>query len=221
MQVNEALEALRAKATPKDLANLARFGITAKNPLGVSLANIQAIAKKIGIDHELALALWRTEIYEARLLCAFIDDAGAVSAAQMDRWCREFDNWGVVDTLCFKLFDRTQAAWTMVPKWARRKPEYERRAAFALLASLAGHDKRATEERFLDCLPLIEAASTDERNFVIKGVSWALRRMGSRGPKLHQACVKLARELAESESKSARWLGRDALRDLEKTKRIR
>jgi 3-methyladenine DNA glycosylase AlkD len=138
----------------------------------------------------------------------------------MDRWCRDFDNWAVVDTLCFKLFDQTKHAWAKVPQWAKRKAEFERRASFALLASLAGHDKKASDEQFLDCLPLIEAASTDERNFVIKGVSWALRRTGLRSPKLRAACQSLAEELAASEVPSARWLGKDALREFHKKRKI-
>lgn len=214
------IEALRAKSTPKDLANLPRFGIAATNPLGVSMVHIQAIAKQFGKNHEVAQDLWATNIYEARLLCSYIDDPAQVTAAQMDRWCRDFDNWGVVDTLCFKLFDQTKHAWAKVPQWAKRKAEFERRAAFALLASLAGHDKKATDQQFLDTLPLIEAASTDDRNFVIKGVSWALRRTGLRSPQLRAACHALATKLADSEVASARWLGKDALREFNKKRKI-
>lgn len=220
LETKALIEALRAKSTPKDLANLPRFGIAATNPLGVSMVHIQAIAKQFGRNHEVAQDLWATNIYEARLLCAYIDDPAAVTAAQMDRWCRDFDNWGVVDTLCFKLFDQTKHAWAKVPQWAKRKPEFERRAAFALLASLAGHDKKATDQQFLDALPLIEAASTDDRNFVIKGVSWALRRTGLRNAKLRAACLDLATELAQSEIASARWLGKDALREFNKKRKI-
>lgn len=219
-ETKNLIEALRQKSTPKDLANLPRFGIAATNPLGVSMAHIQAIAKQFGKNHEVAQDLWATNIYEARLLCAYIDDPAQVSSAQMDRWCRDCDNWGLVDTLCFKLFDQTKHAWHKVPLWAKRQPEFERRAAFALLASLAGHDKQATDQQFLATLPLIQAASTDDRNFVIKGVSWALRRIGLRSPHLFAACHTLATELAASTTASARWLGKDALRDFHKKHKL-
>ena len=218
-QVKDALAALERAATARDLANLPRFGITADNAFGVSMANIQRLAKKLGKNHDLALALWDTGIYEARLLTAFVDEPGRVTSAQMDRWCRDFDNWGVCDTLCFKLFDQTPHAWTKVDKWAPRRQEYVRRAAFALLASLAGHDKTATDRMFLARLPLIERAATDDRNFVKKGVSWALRRVGTRSPALSAAAAEVAERLAASSEPAARWVGKDALRDFAKRRR--
>jgi 3-methyladenine DNA glycosylase AlkD len=134
----------------------------------------------------------------------------------MDRICRDFDNWGVVDTLCFVLFDQTPLAWKKVAAWSRRRDEFGKRAAFALLASLSLHDKSASDAQFLRVLPLIERAATDDRNFVKKGVSWALRAVGRRSPALREAAVELARRLASSSEPSSRWLGRDALRDLKK-----
>jgi 3-methyladenine DNA glycosylase AlkD len=134
----------------------------------------------------------------------------------MDRWCRDFDNWGVVDTLCFKLFDRTPHAWTKVTQWAAKRGEFQKRAAFALLASLAGHDKSSGDAPFLDGLRLIEAAADDDRNFVKKGVNWALRRIGTRNPVLRAAAIETATRLASSPQPSARWNGKDALRDLQK-----
>jgi 3-methyladenine DNA glycosylase AlkD len=132
----------------------------------------------------------------------------------MDRWCRDFDNWGICDTLCFHLFDRTPHAWNKVVRWSDQPGEFVKRAAFALLASLAGHDKSAADEAFLATLPLIERAATDERNFVKKGVSWALRRIGRRNAALNAASVTLARRLAASPQTAARWVGKDALRDI-------
>jgi len=213
-RLDEALASLEAQRTPRDLANLARFGIAATNPLGVSMANIQKVAKGLGRDHALAAALWDANVYEARLLTAYVDDPAQVTAAQMDRWCRDFDNWGVCDTLCFSLFDRTPHAWAKIAQWATRRAEFEKRAAFALLASLAVHDKPALDRSFLDCLPLIEEAASDERHLVRKGVSWALRTTGRRNDALHRAALGVAQRLAASADPSARWVGKDAVREL-------
>jgi 3-methyladenine DNA glycosylase AlkD len=212
--LQDTLRALERLRTPRDLANLDRFGITATNPLGVSMANIQKVARGIGRDHALAAALWDTNIYEARLLTAYVDDPALVTPAQMDRWCRAFDNWGVCDTLCFSLFDRTPHAWTRVSAWAPRRAEFVRRAAFALMASLAVHDKRAADGPFLERLPLIEAAASDERPLVQKGASWALRTTGRRNDALHDAALAVARRLAASPDAGARWVGKDAVREL-------
>ncbi|QOY91895.1 DNA alkylation repair protein [Paludibaculum fermentans] len=207
---------LEEASTPRDRENLVRFGINAKEALGVSMANIQSIAKRLGRSHELAAALWATGVYEARMLTAFVDDPTEVTPAQMDRWCRDFDNWGICDTLCFCLFDRTPHAWAKVAQWGARDEEFIKRAGFALLASLAGHDKESGDEPFLASLPLIESAAFDDRNFVKKGVSWALRGLGRRGPDVCQAALVVARRLADSTHPGARWVGRDALRDLTK-----
>lgn len=213
-QVQGALSWLERKSTARDRANLSRFGITADRAWGVSMANIQALAKQLGRSHELAAALWDTGWYEARLLTSFVDEPARVTPAQMERWCRDFDNWAICDTVCFHLFDRTPHAWAKVAPWSARTEEFVRRAAFALLASLAGHDKNAGDERFLEGLRLVEQAAFDERNFVKKAVSWALRRIGRRNQVLHAAAVKLARRLAASPEPAARWVGRDALREL-------
>ena len=147
------------------------------------------------------------------MLTAFVDEPARVTPAQMDRRCGDFDNWGICDTLCFCLFDRTPHAWAKVEQWSGQSDEFVKRAAFALLASLAGHDKGAGNERFVKCLPFIERAAVDERNFVNKGVSWALRRMGTRNPELKAACTDVARLLAKSPEAAARWVGKDALRE--------
>ncbi|MEP7366173.1 MAG: DNA alkylation repair protein, partial [Acidobacteriota bacterium] len=116
--VKAALESLAQMSTPKDRDNLARFGINARNALGVSMANVQVLAKRLGTSHELAAALWETGVYEARMVASFVDDPALVTTAQMDRWCRDFDNWGIVDTVCFKLFDRVPQAWARVEPWS-------------------------------------------------------------------------------------------------------
>ena len=213
-QVRAALSRLEAMSTQRDHENQARFGITASNALGVSMANIQVLAKRLGRNHEFAAALWDTGVYEARMLTAFVDEPARVTAAQMERWCRAFDNWGICDTLCFKLFDATPHAWAKVVQWSDRRDEFVKRAAFALLASLAAHDKLASDEQFVASLPLIERAASDERNFVMKGVSWALRAIGRRNVVLNAAAVMVAKRLSASPEAAARWVGKGAVKEL-------
>ncbi len=213
-QVRDALAWLEQKRTARDLANLARFGITARNPLGVSMTNMQAVAKRLGRSHELAEGLWKTGVYEARMITSFVDEPARVTPTQMDRWCRDFDNWAICDTLCFHLFDRTPHAWAKIEQWSALKGEHQKRAAFALLASVALHDKTAPDAPFVKSLRLIERAATDERNFVKKGVNWALRGVGRRNAALNKAAVAVARRLADSPEAAPRWVGKDALREL-------
>ncbi len=213
-EVRDALAWLEQKRTARDLANLARFGITARNPLGVSMTNMQAVAKRLGRSHELAEGLWKTGVYEARMITSFVDEPARVTPTQMDRWCRDFDNWAICDTLCFHLFDRTPHAWGKIEQWSALKGEHQKRAAFALLASVALHDKTAPDAPFVKSLRLIERAATDERNFVKKGVNWALRGVGRRNAALNKAAVAVARRLADSPEAAPRWVGKDALREL-------
>lgn len=213
-RADQAVASLQKKATSRTREGLARYGITTPKAMGVAMGDIQALGKQLGRDHALAAALWKTGWYEARLLCAYVDEPERVTPAQMDRWCRDFDNWAICDTLCFALFDRTPHAWNKVAEWSGDQREFVKRAGFALLASLAGHDKAARDEQFLAVLPLIERGATDERNFVKKAVSWALRRIGGRSAGLHKAAIQLARRLADSRDEAARWVGRDTLRDL-------
>jgi 3-methyladenine DNA glycosylase AlkD len=213
-QVQATLAVLERKSTKRDRENLARFGITAGKAYGVSMANVQSIAKSLGRNHPLALALWDTGWYEARLLTSFVDEPEQVTAAQMDRWCHDFDNWGICDTVCFHLFDRTPFAWKKVAQWHNRREEFVKRAAFALLASLALHDKRTGDQPFIDSLAFIERAANDERNFVKKGVSWALRLIGRRNAALNAEAVKVARRLSSSSERAARWIGKGAVREL-------
>ena len=216
-RVAEALAALQALGTEEGRLGMARYGIVAAKVYGVSVANIRALAKQLGRDHALADELWRTGWYEARLLAAFVDDPKLVTPAQMDRWAAEFENWADCDTLCFHLFDKTPHAFTKIDQWASDEREFVRRAAFALLASVALHDKKAADEPFLERLPLIEAAATDPRNFVKKGVSWALRGIGGRkSPALKAAAREMADQLAASPNKTARWVGRDAQKQFAK-----
>jgi 3-methyladenine DNA glycosylase AlkD len=204
----------RGRAEVRD-AMLPRYGITAEKAWGVPMAEIQQVAKPYRRDHELAAALWETGWYEARMACAFIDDPKQVTPEQMDRWRADFDNWAITDGLCMHLFDRTPHAYAMVDRWAASNEEFGRRAAFALMASLALH-RKGDDAELLARLPLIEAAATDGRNFVKKAVSWALRAIGTRRPALRAPAREMAERLAGSTDKTARWVGKDALKAFDK-----
>jgi 3-methyladenine DNA glycosylase AlkD len=215
-EVRFALDALKRKGSKAGRDGMARYAIPSEHAFGTSMTDVQALARQLGRSHALALALWDTGWYEARSLCAYVDEPECVTPAQMDRWCRDFDNWATCDTLCFSLFDRSPHAWRKVEQWSKRRPEFEKRAAFALLASLALHDRDTGDAPFLERLPLIERAASDERNFVRKGVSWALRSIGSRSAALHRAANELARRLAASDDRTARATGKEVLRELAK-----
>lgn len=212
--VAEALAWLQRRGTRKGLDAMARYAIVADKAFGVSVANIQVLGKRLGRSHALAAALWETGWYEARMLTAFVDEPERVTAAQMDRWCRQLDNWAVCDTLCFHLFDRTPHAWKKVALWSRRSAELEKRAAFALLWSLTVHDKTSGDEPFLAGLAKIERAAADGRHWVKKAVNMALRAVGKRNRSLHAAALAVARRLADSRDAAPHWIGGDALREL-------
>jgi 3-methyladenine DNA glycosylase AlkD len=219
--VGEALAWLERRGTKRNRDGMARYGIVAPKSFGVSVAAIRELGRRLGRDHQLALSLWETGWYEARMLTPFVDEPTRVTPAQMDRWAGDFDNWAVCDGVCFHLFDRTPHAWSKIERWSTRREEFVKRAAFALLASVALHDKKAPDAPFAKSLPLIEEAARDDRNFVKKGVSWALRSVGRRNPTLEAASIEVARGLSESSDPVARWVGKDALRDFAKSARRR
>jgi len=218
MNKAEVLDWLKRNGTAKDRAAMTRYGLPNDRAFGMPMGKMQAFAKRIGKDHALAQQLWASGWYEARMVAAYIDEPEQVTRRQMDAWARDFDNWGTCDTVCFVLFDRVPFAYDKVVQWARSDREFVKRGAFALMASLAGHDKSAPDAKFVKLLPLVEMAATDDRNFVKKGVSWALRRTGTRSAALKKACLALARKLAASDDPAARWIGKDALRDLTRKK---
>jgi 3-methyladenine DNA glycosylase AlkD len=222
---NELLEdvvaQLQARASEQVRKGMARYAIPSDKALGISVGALKAMGKRLGRNHDLAAALWATDIYEARLLATFVDDPELVTAAQMEAWARQFDNWAVCDTACFALFDRTPHAFSKVAAWSMRKEEFVKRAAFALLASLTVHDKAASDEAFLRCLPLVERAASDERNFVMKSVNWALRSVGKRSPALHAEALSVCRRLAALPEPAPRWVGKNALRELESASVLR
>jgi 3-methyladenine DNA glycosylase AlkD len=212
---------LRRMGSRRNREGMARYAIPSERAFGVPMGKIQALARRLGPDHALAGELWKTGWHEARILAVYVDEPERVTPAQMDRWCRDFDNWAICDTVCFQLFDKTPHAFAKVAEWARRREEFVRRAAFGLLASLALHDEDAPDAAFLRCVPLCERAASDERNFVKKGVSWALRSMGRRSKALHRASTTLAKRLSGTADPARRWIGRDVLRDLERPSVVR
>jgi 3-methyladenine DNA glycosylase AlkD len=212
--VERVLAWLKRRGTAANRAGMARYAIVAPRVFGVSVGDIRSLGKTLKGRHDLADALWATGWYEARMLVAFVADPARVSPAQMDRWAKDFDNWAICDTLAFHLFDRSPHAWRKVDQWAGKRDEFVKRAAFALLAALALHDTAAADAAFLERLPLVEAAADDARNFVKKGVSWALRGIGARNQVLHAASLALAERLATTRTGAARWVGLDARRDL-------
>lgn len=193
---------------------MARYAIVSPKMFGVSVATLRKLAKEVGTDHALAMELWKTGWYEARMLACFVADPDEFTVKQMDDWARDFDNWAITDTACFGVFDRSPLAWGRVDPWCRRKAEFVRRAGFALLASLALHDKTGDDIQYRKRLALIEKYASDERNFVKKGVSWALHAMGARSTGLHKPASELAKRLAASEDATERWVGKDAMRKL-------
>jgi 3-methyladenine DNA glycosylase AlkD len=212
--VDAVIQWLEEHGTKASRDAMARYAIPADNAFGIPVGTLRREAKRLRRNHGLAAELWATGWYEARMLAAFIDEPARVTPGQMDRWCREFDSWAICDTVCMHLFDRTPHAWAKVAQWSTRRDEFVKRAAFALLASLAQHDKAATDAPFLEGLVLIERVATDDRNFVKKAVNWALRGVGERSAELHAAALVVARRLATSPDSTARWVGRDAERKL-------
>ncbi len=212
--VEHALNWLRSHSGKATLDGMARYAIPSAKALGVAMRDIKALGKKLGTDHELALGLWETGVYEARMLASFVGDPALLTPAQMDRWCGQFDNWAHCDAMSFNLFDRSPHAWAKVKKWSGSSREFVKRTAFALLWSLSVHDKRSGDKPFIEGLALIERAATDERNFVRKAVNMALRAVGKRNRALNAAALETAARLGESTNTTARWVGKDALREL-------
>jgi 3-methyladenine DNA glycosylase AlkD len=212
-RASEVIARLKAEATAKDLEGMARYAIPSDKAFGVAMNKIQKLAKELGKDHDLAEALWESGWYEARILAGYVDEPARVTPAQMERWCRDFDNWAICDTVCFALFKRVPHAWAKANVWSQRKKEFEKRAAFALIWALAGSADE--DEPFFDSLALIEDAATDERNFVKKAVDMALRAIGKRSVALNRAARETAGKLVKSANPTAAWIGKHALKELE------
>lgn len=227
MNHKKIISQLKSHKNPKNIAGMARFGISAKNTLGVSMPYLRNLAKEIRKEakadkkgaenrHNLAFELWNSKIHEARILASMIDEPDLVSEKQMEKWARDFDSWDVCDQVCMNLFDKTEFAWVMPFEWSKQKEEFVKRAGFALIAALAFHDKSSEDKKFLKFFSAIKREAIDERNFVRKAVNWALRQIGKRNKNLCREAIKLAREIqdAHPKSKSANWIAGDAIREL-------
>ncbi|MEO8067244.1 MAG: DNA alkylation repair protein [Flavobacteriales bacterium] len=211
------LDALKKASSPKVRNDMsARYGIITPKAFGVMMRDMQAIAKSIGRDHDFAQLLWETGWYEARMVACMIDEPEKVTPTRMEAWCKDFDNWAITDTVCFKLWDQVPHALKKVDQWAKRKEEFQKRAAFALLACLALHRNEAPEKYLLDRIALAENAASDERNFVKKSVSWALRSMAGKSTTLRDAVIASTEKLAASTNATERWVGKDVLRDIKR-----
>lgn len=206
---------LRARSDPASREGMARYGIDTSTALGgTSVPMLRALARRAGKDHGLAAALWSTGVHEARILATMVDDPALVTEEQMEAWAAEFRSWDLCDQSCNNLFWRTPFAWPKAFEWSQRQEEFVRRAGFVLMAVLAVHDKRSPDARFLDLLPLIERGACDERNFVRKAVNWALRQIGKRSLELNGVAVECSLRISQQDSKAARWIAGDALREL-------
>lgn len=210
----DVLMMLENAADPARLAGMQRYGMDTEQRFGVSVPDLRKLARGIGTDHQLALEAWETGISDARILASMIADPALTSTAMMDAWVAGFNSWDVCDQVCDNLFRRTSHAWDKVHEWSNRQAEFEKRAAFALLACLAWHDKNAGDEQFIQALSLIEVGSTDPRNYVKKAVSWALRNIGKRNPNLHKIAANFAEGMLKMEDNTTRWIARDAIKDL-------
>ncbi len=218
MKVRPVLAQLKRLRNPANVAGMARFGINPKNTLGISIPTLRKMAKEIGTDHDLALDLWRSGLHEARILASMIDDPARVTRAQIECWVKDFDSWDVCDQVCMNLFERTPLAYRQAIEWSKREEEFVRRAGFALMACLAWQDKEAKDAAFLKFIPAIKRCATDERNYVRKAVNWALRNIGKRNRALNRAAIQTAREIQRLDSRAARWIANDALRELTSAK---
>jgi len=214
MDVDEIVQEMRRHSNSENVKGMARFGINPEGTLGICAPDLMAMAKKIGRDHALAQGLWDSGIHEAKILAAMVDEPSKVTERQMEKWVKGFDSWDVCDQVCMRLFDKTSIAYEKAAEWSGHKEEYVKRAGFALMASLVVHDKKADDGRFEKFLPIIMRESCDERNYVKKAVNWALRTIGKRNRKLNIKAIKTAEKIGKMDSKSARWIASDALREL-------
>jgi len=214
MQYDDILKKLKSLSDPKAVEGMARFGINPENTFGVSIPNLRQIAKETGKDRALAQQLWASGIHEARILASMVDDPKMVTEEQMERWVKDFDSWDVCDQCCMNLFEKTKFAYQKAVEWSSNDKEFIKRTGFVLMARLAVSDKKADDKQFEPFLPIIKRESTDNRNFVKKAVNWALRQIGKRNLNLNGKAIETAEEIQEIDSKSARWIASDALREL-------
>ena len=216
--VAEVLDKLNEKAESDQLQGMSRFGIVGDQRMGVSVPDMRKIAKGVGKDHQLALELWDTGIPEAMIVAGMVAEPDKLTEAQMEDWVVDINSWDICDQVCMHLFEKTPLAEKKIYEWSRREEEFVKRTAYALIACLAWHDKAAGDEDFIKYFPVIKQGSTDDRNYVKKAVNWALRNIGKRNLALNRAAVEIAREIGDLDSRSARWIASDAIRELESEK---
>ncbi len=218
MNLKKTLKLLKSLSNPKDKKGMSRFGINTGNAYGVSVYKLRKVAKEIGKDHSFAGELWNSGVHEARILATLVDEPGKVTETQMEKWVNDFDSWDVCDLCCGNLFDKTKFAYKKAFAWSKRKEEFVKRSGFVLMAALAVHDKDAPDSKLEKFFAIIKRESTDERNFVRKAVNWALRQIGKRNQALNRKAIRIAEEIKNTDSKAARWIASDALRELKNEK---
>ena len=212
------LEKLHENANPNAVDGMKKYGITPSEALGVSIPILRSIAKEIRKDHELALALWEIDLRETRILASMVDEPSKVTTEQMDLWVSDFDYWEICDQCCMNLFEKTSLARDKAFEWSGKQEEFVKRAGFVMMARLAVSDKQAPDEPFLAFFPVIEREAVDGRNMVKKAVNWALRQIGKRSLYLNNRATECAERIGKLDSKSARWIASDALRELRSEK---
>jgi len=213
-RAREVVRTLEAMGDPSRLEGMKRYGIDTSRAVGVSVTELRRVARGLGRDHELAAALWASGVHEARILASLVDEPARLSEAQMDTWVAALDSWDVCDGVCGNLFDRTPFALDKAVEWSTREPEFEKRAAFAVMACAAVHRKDLPDAAFASVLPVIREQATDDRNYVKKAVSWALRQIGKRSAELNARAIKTAEQIEQTDARSAKWIAHDALREL-------
>jgi len=214
MLASNIISWIKSQSDPEALKGQSRFGITTKNNFGVSINKLRPFAKNIGKDHKLASELWTTKIHEARLLATMIDEPEKVTESQMEKWVKDFNSWDICDQCCSNLFDKTKYAYQKAFEWSKRKEEYTKRAGFVLMAVLSVHDKKTSDKEFEKFFKVIKREAKDERNYVRKAVNWALRQIGKRNALLNEKAIEAAKQIFKLESKTAKWIASDALREL-------
>ena len=211
---SEIIAEIKSQRDPDAITGMARYGISAEGNYGVCTPALFDIARRVGTDHKLAQRLWSSGIREARIVAFLIDDPKLVTEEQMDSWVKDFRSWDICDGCCLHLFGDTAPARKKATQWSKSKNEFVKRAGYVMMAVVASHDKKSGDESFLAFFPLIIKGAADERNYVKKAVNWALRGIGKRNLRLNREAISVAKKIRKIDSKAARWIAADALREL-------
>lgn len=214
MLYSKIISELKRQSNPDNVKGMKRFGISVKGTLGVPIPALRQLAKRVGRNHEIAEKLWSSGIHEARILASMVDEPEEVTEKQLDRWANDFYSWDVCDQCCSNLFSRTRYAYEKCTEWSRSDKEFVKRAGYALMAALTVHDRKTEDTEFVKFFPLIKSGAIDERNFVKKAINWALRQIGKRNKRLNKLSIEVAKEISRINSRSAKWIASDALREL-------